>query len=126
MADYFANRYWAQRYWPVRYFQGGQETPGAISASLTGSANVTAAITENSDLFANGGGFAFVRRIELKPDPEPAFIKASIFAAGSMDATATATANLSSAQSGKAELQAAVTYKYDWATADNDVWLLAA
>jgi len=42
--DHFPNRYFPDNYFPGRYFQGGQQNPGAISASLSGSGSITATL----------------------------------------------------------------------------------
>lgn len=39
--DFFPNRYFPDVYFPGRYFQGGEENPGAMSASLSGSGSLT-------------------------------------------------------------------------------------
>ena len=42
--DHFPNRYFPDNYFPGRYFQGGEQNPGAISASLSGSGSLTATL----------------------------------------------------------------------------------
>lgn len=76
MSDYFANRYWAQRYWTVRYFEGGEQAVGALSAGLSGSASVSAALsyTAGNPVVVSGGG-SFTRRrpvFSLRLDVNPA------------------------------------------------------
>ena len=39
--DHFPNRYFPDNYFPGRYFQGGEQNPGAMSASLSGSGSLT-------------------------------------------------------------------------------------
>lgn len=39
--DHFPNRYFPDNYFPGRYFQGGEQNPGAMSASLSGSGNLS-------------------------------------------------------------------------------------
>jgi hypothetical protein len=45
MADHFAERYWSTRYWTARYFQGGEQNPGAMSASLSGAGSIAAVLS---------------------------------------------------------------------------------
>lgn len=78
MSDYFANRYWAQRYWTVRYFQGGEQAAGAMSAGLSGSAVVAAALsyTAGNPVVVSGGG-GFTRRkpvFSLRLNVNPAIV----------------------------------------------------
>ena len=40
--DHFPNKYFPDNYFPGRYFQGGEQNPGAMSASLSGSGSITA------------------------------------------------------------------------------------
>jgi hypothetical protein len=49
MADHFADRYWGTRYWTARYFQGGEQAPGAMQASLAGSGSVSALLTSGQE-----------------------------------------------------------------------------
>lgn len=44
MADHFADRYWATKFWTAKYFQGGEQNPGAMYASLSGSGVIAADI----------------------------------------------------------------------------------
>lgn len=44
--DHFPNRYFPDNYFPGRYFQGGEQNPGAMSASLSGSGSLTATLTQ--------------------------------------------------------------------------------
>lgn len=39
--DHFPNKYFPDNYFPGRYFQGGEQNPGAMSASLSGSGSLT-------------------------------------------------------------------------------------
>ncbi len=45
MADHFADRYWSTKFWTVNYFQGGEQNPGAMSASLSGAGAIDATIS---------------------------------------------------------------------------------
>jgi hypothetical protein len=45
VADHFADRYWSTRYWTARYFQGGEQNPGAMSASLSGAGSIAAILS---------------------------------------------------------------------------------
>jgi hypothetical protein len=38
--DHFPNKYFPDGYFPGRYFQGGEQNPGAMSASLSGSGSL--------------------------------------------------------------------------------------
>ena len=40
-ADHFPNKYFPDNYFPGRYFQGGEQNPGAMSASLSGSGSLS-------------------------------------------------------------------------------------
>jgi hypothetical protein len=40
--DHFPNKYFPERFFPGGYFQGGEQNPGAMSASLSGSGDITA------------------------------------------------------------------------------------
>lgn len=42
--DHFPNRYFPDNYFPGRYFQGGEQNPGAMSASLSGSGSLSATL----------------------------------------------------------------------------------
>ncbi len=42
--DHFPNKYFPDNYFPGRYFQGGEQNPGAMSASLSGSGSLTATL----------------------------------------------------------------------------------
>lgn len=60
MADHFADRFWSTQFWAKRYFQGGEADPNALSASLSGSGSLTAAISYAA---AEGGAIVnFERR----------------------------------------------------------------
>lgn len=39
--DHFPNKYFPDNYFPGRYFQGGEQNPGAMSASLSGSGSLS-------------------------------------------------------------------------------------
>lgn len=62
--DQFPDRYFPRRYFPERYFQGGEQDPGAMSASLSGSSVLLGALsyTDNgqavvtSSASTGGGG----------------------------------------------------------------------
>jgi hypothetical protein len=45
VADHFAERYWSTWYWTARYFQGGEQNPGAMSASLSGAGSIAAGLS---------------------------------------------------------------------------------
>jgi len=45
MADHYGDKFFPPSYFPAGYFQGGEQNPGAMSASLSGSASVAAALT---------------------------------------------------------------------------------
>lgn len=60
MADNFADRYWPVRFWSARYFQGGEQNPGAMQASLSGGGFVIASLTsgqraEQAPRYGGGG-----------------------------------------------------------------------
>ena len=60
-ADHFPNRYFPDNYFPGRYFQGGEQNPGAMSASLSGSGSITATLVgveqAAEDISGNKGGW---------------------------------------------------------------------
>ena len=45
MADSFADKYYPPWYFPPGYFQGGEQDPGAMSASLSGAGAVSASVS---------------------------------------------------------------------------------
>ena len=51
--DHFPNRYFPDNYFPGRYFQGGEQNPGAMSASLSGSGSLSGLISQTAQ--ATGG-----------------------------------------------------------------------
>ena len=59
--DHFPNKYFPDNYFPGRYFQGGEQNPGAMSASLSGSATLTATLVgiepAAEDISGNKGGW---------------------------------------------------------------------
>lgn len=57
--DHFPNRYFPDNYFPGRYFQGGEQNPGAMSASLSGSGSLTAllSVAETVAESGNKGGW---------------------------------------------------------------------
>lgn len=54
--DHFPNRYFPDNYFPGRYFQGGEQNPGAMSASLSGSGSITATLVGVEPVAADIGG----------------------------------------------------------------------
>lgn len=96
--DHFPNKYFPERFFPGGYFQGGEQNPGAMSASLSGSGDITALLVgvqvQAEDTGGRGGWDpyyykkrnkrrdkkkdveAFVREIEQAPiEQAPAFIQ---------------------------------------------------
>jgi len=56
--DHFPNKYFPDNYFPGRYFQGGEQNPGAMSASLSGSGSITAllvGVEQTEDTRGKGG-----------------------------------------------------------------------
>ena len=47
--DHFPNKYFPDNYFPGRYFQGGEQNPGAMSASLSGSGSLTGSLVGVED-----------------------------------------------------------------------------
>jgi hypothetical protein len=67
MADFWADKYWNGRYFNTRYFGAGEEVAGAMSASLSGSGGLSAALTfvDNSvviDMAIDADGVRALRR----------------------------------------------------------------
>lgn len=144
------------RYFPPHYFDagywGGEQVEGSISASLSGSGDIDAALAFTQTQAKRGGGRK--RRSDyayLNPKPvqaKPVFIEAKIGGAGIVTAGASATAeiaaslagqshasagvsasaNLGADISGSADLRGAGFTVDNWAQAreEEEFWLLAA
>jgi len=67
MADYFNDGYFPPGYFPPGYFEGGEQNPGAMSASLTGAGAAAGALTfaqatETGRAGSSGGNGSWGRR----------------------------------------------------------------
>lgn len=146
-------------YFPPTYFDagywGGEQVEGAISASLSGSSSIAAALGYTQTQVATGGGrkrrssYAF---LDAKPPKQvqarPVFIAATIAGSGAVDAVVIATASMAASASGQAQvsiepqatasLTASLSGRTDigamaaavdnWALArdEEELWLMAA
>lgn len=63
MADHYGDKFFPPSYFPAGYFQGGEQNPGAMSASLSGSASVAATIETGA---SDRGGDGFPRSSAIR------------------------------------------------------------
>jgi hypothetical protein len=131
MTDYFGNRYWAEKYWATRYFQGGDQPEGAISATLSGVATVTATLSAEGEA-STGSSYAGVsrkrpHRIYKKPKPMPfaIMVAARIEAGATISATVGATLAASATIQGASAVNAAGEV-IDIYAREAEFWLIAA
>jgi hypothetical protein len=126
--DFWADKYWNGQYFNVQYFGQGQESAGAMSASLSGSGDISATLNAAQNEIQGGGGFVLPR---VKPKRKKAIrvnIAASLAGAGDVVATASEAANLYASVSGSGDLQAVLGGRHmkTVVEANNDFLLLAA
>jgi len=65
MADHYGDKFFPPSYFPAGYFQGGEQNPGAMSASLSGSADVAATL-DFTIVSADRGGDGFPRSSAIR------------------------------------------------------------
>lgn len=154
MADHFADQYWSGLFWTAKYFQGGEQNPGAISASLSGSGAIVAeldGIQNTGDLAASlsGGGSASAvltsigteipsaitgggkrRKRARKSWPGKmvllANLRASVSGNGAITATADAKAIMAAKLNGQGNVDANLSAQNLFLSTDIEFWLMAA
>jgi hypothetical protein len=114
--DFWADKYWNGQYFNVRYFGQGEEAPGAMSASISGSGTVAATLTATGSAVANpkqrGGGAVFVPIFQFPLSLPAGFMSARIRGSGTLSG------ELTTRVKGRPKMPAAVHNKQFWALAD--------
>jgi hypothetical protein len=131
--DFWADKYWNGQYFNVQYFGQGEESAGAMSASLSGSGDISATLTAVEAPSIPKSGSRRRRRLVVSqlpirlPDPIPAFMVAKLSGRGDLATKISATAAMSASLDGAGGIQAEATAKdRKFVVEDNQFWMLAA
>lgn len=128
MSDHFSDRFWSTRFWSTRYFQGGEQNPGSMQASLSGSSSVSAALSYQSDqppVIVRLPAIPPVRRRRVRK-AVPAFMSAQLAGSGSVAPRIAAQGQLRVEIEGVCSLRITATAVKDFSKVDAMFWFMAA
>lgn len=127
MADHFADKFWSTKFWSARFFQGGEQNPGSMRASLSGSSSLTAVISRTSgEIVRPPNEYNPFRVFPYEREGKPAFIKARLAGAGNVRPRIGAIGELRAEIETICSVSAKGEARKDFSRVDAVFWFMAA